>query len=270
MSTDLQVTQAIDHHAWEDLFRAPAEPIRRALGLRAERYERALLLEAPGVDHVLFNRFIDIRLPEQTDRLRDALRRYDVLGTTRYFVQPVRGGPRAQALLRDAGLAPYRRRWVKFLRTEGTTPVVRTELDVRTARPQEAEACARLLVDGFDLPTEAAPVFASLVGRDGWHVEVAVGDGRPVGVGVLYAHGDAAALMFAATDPAYRGRGAQSALMKRRIDHALARGCRWIATETGEAVAGEPNPSEHNIRKFGFRPVAVRENHAKAGVAWAS
>jgi GNAT superfamily N-acetyltransferase len=69
-------------------------------------------------------------------------------------------------------------------------------------------------------------------------------------------------LDWGATAPAFRRRGSQSALLRRRILDALDMGCRLILTETGEEVEGDPQHSYKNILRMGFREAYVRENYA--------
>jgi GNAT superfamily N-acetyltransferase len=76
----------------------------------------------------------------------------------------------------------------------------------------------------------------------------------------LYVLGDAGWLGAASTLPSARGRGAQGALMARRIEDGRAFGCRWFVTETGEETAAHPNPSLRNMMRAGFRVAYHREN----------
>lgn len=91
---------------------------------------------------------------------------------------------------------------------------------------------------------------------------------RAVAVGLLFLDGGAGYLAAGATLPDARGRGAQGALMARRVRDALALGCRVIATETGEEIPGEPNPSHNNMVRCGFRVLYKRPNWTRPGIAW--
>lgn len=72
-------------------------------------------------------------------------------------------------------------------------------------------------------------------------------------------------LDWAATLPAYRGRGGQGVVLCQRIRDALDLGCRGLLTTTGEAVEGDPQHSYRNIERVGFRPIYTRENFVPAG-----
>ena len=79
--------------------------------------------------------------------------------------------------------------------------------------------------------------------------------------GALFVKGDVGWLGIASTLPAYRPRGAQGALMARRIRDGADLGCRWLVTETGEDTPHHPNPSYHNMLRTGFSLAYRRPNY---------
>ncbi len=79
-----------------------------------------------------------------------------------------------------------------------------------------------------------------------------------VATGALYVDGQAGELVSGATRPEYRGRGAQSALVARRTQDALAAGCDWVFSETGKPGPGEQNPSLDNLQRAGFQVIYDR------------
>lgn len=270
MQSQFERARRVDRAAWRDLFLAAPPRVSAELGLRAECFDDALVLEAPGIDHLLFNRVVDVRLPQQAEVVRDNVRRFEGQGIRRFFVQPVENAWSRERVGQELGLEPYPRRWIELARGGGAVPEPATPFRLREARREEAQACAAILASAFDMPAAAEPVLRALVGRPRWRVEVALEAETPVAAGVSFVDGSAATLLFAATDPAFRRRGAQGALMARRVAHALDRGCRLIATETGEKVDGEVNHSERNMRRCGFRVVGIRENYAPGGTRWRS
>ena len=92
---------------------------------------------------------------------------------------------------------------------------------------------------------------ASLVARDRWRAYGAFDGDALVGVGALFVEGDVGWLGLGGTLPFHRGRGAQGAVMARRIKDAIAVGCTSIATETG-ILPGRANPSLDNMLRCGF------------------
>jgi GNAT superfamily N-acetyltransferase len=150
--------------------------------------------------------------------------------------------------------------WMKFRR--GVAPrEARSDLDVDRVGPDRADDFARVVVGGFDLPDWTLPLPTNVVGRPGWSCHVAYDGGRPVGAGALFVQDEVGWLGFGATLPAFRGRGAQSAILAARIEDARKQGCSTVVTETGELEEGRPSGSYRNILRAGFREAGVRPNY---------
>jgi GNAT superfamily N-acetyltransferase len=77
----------------------------------------------------------------------------------------------------------------------------------------------------------------------------------------LYVHGDVASLNATATLPAYRNRGAQTALITARIKAATDAGCQWLVAETGVPDEGTSSRSlDNNLMRAGLLPRYIRQN----------
>lgn len=167
-------------------------------------------------------------------------------------------------LLAAAGATPGST-WVKFAgRTDLDLPEVSTDLRVDVLQPEQGAEYARVMCLGFDMPLDS-PLpgwFARLPGhRDTGLTTYGAWDGDElVAAATLLTHGDNASLCGAATLPSHRGRGAQGALMVRRIRDAAARGCATVVTETGAETPESPNPSLHNMRRLGLTELYERQN----------
>jgi len=83
----------------------------------------------------------------------------------------------------------------------------------------------------------------------------------PIAGGALYVMGDVAWLGLAGTVASARRRGAQSALIRHRVNSAYALGCRWVVVETAEDTPERPAPSFHNLRRLGFNVAYPRSNY---------
>jgi hypothetical protein len=116
--------------------------------------------------------------------------------------------------------------------------------------------------NAFAMPSAFEAWLVGLAGRPPWRAYVALDGARVVGAGYLYLDGTDAWLGIGGVLPEVRGRNARRALMVLRIRDAVLARCTRIATETGEPVAGEPNPSPANMRYCGFRQVCSRLNYA--------
>lgn len=138
-----------------------------------------------------------------------------------------------------------------------------TDLRVCRLGVDHATEYARVIRTGFGMPPDPAMEawFAEVpsFGED-WVTYGAWAGDDLAAVANLFVHGDVATLSGAATLPAFRRRGAQSALMAARIREGAARGCTWLSTETWPESPGNPNPSQHNMRQLGLTELYVRRN----------
>jgi ribosomal protein S18 acetylase RimI-like enzyme len=266
--------EAVEATAWADLIMAAPPAARRAAGLSVEIVGPGCVISARALPGMLFNRAIAIgREPAAIGRAVRHFQERDIRSFL-LLLGPAAHHPEVSALLRGHGIERYRRAWDKFVRSAAQdAPSIATDLAIRPTRPADARACGRLLADVFETGEPSVDLFAAVIDRPRWHVLVACapGDasGRPVAVAGLFTQGDLGYLAFAATDPAFRRRGAQGALMVRRIREAAALGCSMLTTETGQPLPGEPTSSHRNMLRCGFRIAQRRENFAPAGATWA-
>jgi hypothetical protein len=141
--------------------------------------------------------------------------------------------------------------WVRDAQPPPDEPA--TGLELRRLEPEHAAEFAALVCTAYANPARLAPLHAASVGRPRWHHWGAFDEGRLVSAGILYVHGAVGRLFTAGTLSAHRGRGAQGALLARRMCEARALGCRWLTAETADDRPGKPNPSVHNLVRLGFR-----------------
>ena len=262
-------------HEIEDIERAFLESLSAAaigslgaeLGMRSQVVGSAFasVFGALPATAVVANRAIGLGLSgvETRDTVDGIVDLYAEAGVARYFVHvhPDSRPDGIGAWLASRGLEEARA-WMKFRRGRAAPPEVRTDLEIRPARPEDAEAFGRIEAEAFDLGAAGAPWVARLIGRPNVHVYMSFDGDEPAGAGVLFVKDGVGWLDWGATLPAFRGRRSQSALLRRRIVDALDLGCRMIATTTGEEVPGDPQVSYHNILKMGFEPAYLRKNYA--------
>jgi len=170
--------------------------------------------------------------------------------------------------LERRGLQPNGTGWARFYRPAGPaheTPS-QTDLTVRPLSPGEGWHFGSTMVDGFGLAAVVGPWFAALVGRPGWHIYVAYDQGIPAGCGALYTQEGWGWMGCDTTLLEYRGRGAQAALIQRRVADAMAMGITALAAETGQPAPGmeHSSPSYRNYAKAGFVKAYVRPNFRRS------
>ena len=125
---------------------------------------------------------------------------------------------------------------------------------LRTARvePGDAEHWATVMWDIFDMADEAnIALVAATLHRPEFEAYACWDGDEIVATGLVRLHPEAAHLFSGATRPAYRGRGAQSALIAARVEAAQRAGCPLVIAETGVAEYGY-NASARNLIRAGF------------------
>ena len=243
----------IEAAAVEDSFSLATAAEREALGLYCEWHGDTLVTACRAEPDILMNRTFGFS-PADIDKLPGMLDVYRRMGSKRAFISmDEEAFTQAQDPLQRAGLTAARP-WVKFMRDDSPAPAATTDLAVREIGTEHGEALGNVICNAFDLPKGWAPILGRLAGREHWHAFATFDGEMLAGGGLVYVRDGIAWIGFGATDPAFRQRGSQSAVMSARIERARELGVKVMQTETGEAVPGDPQHSYHNIERAGFRP----------------
>jgi GNAT superfamily N-acetyltransferase len=91
-----------------------------------------------------------------------------------------------------------------------------------------------------------------------WRQWIAYADGGPVAAALSFIRDGIAWLGWGATLPAFRGRGAHSALIAHRVNDACNSGCEYITTETAPSIGERTDASFRNCARSGFSFVYER------------
>jgi hypothetical protein len=258
---DARLLELIEAEAWADIYRAVPAALAEEQGIAVlDLGAAAACIVARGVPSLMLNRVIGlgVGVPATSAMLDLAA---EAFGETRYMipVAPQCQPPELTGWLRARGFeAGYA--WMKFERGAEPPPAAATELEMRRAAPEDADAFGQALVAGYELPGWMAGWVAALVGRPGWSCYVAFAGSEPAAAGCAYIRPPVAWLGLAGTVPELRRRGGQGAIMAARITEAIEAGCTAIGTETGERVLGRASASYSNIMRFGFTEAYVRPN----------
>jgi len=241
---------------------------REAMGLSLTNLDGVFVSVAARGGNILVNRSIGlgIRQPATLHQVAEIRRIYDRAGVGRFFVHASTiARPRPiGSLLEQAGLVRDRA-WMKFARGSEPADEPAIDLQVREIGVEHARDFGRIAGTAFGLPEAAWAGVAGLVGRPGWHVFMSFDGHRPAGTGALFVENGVGWTEWGATDPDFRRRGSQSALLARRVNAAVSLGCTVIGTCTGEAVAGEEQHSYRNIQRAGFTEMGLRDNYSPTG-----
>jgi ribosomal protein S18 acetylase RimI-like enzyme len=219
------------------------------LDLRLERFGAAVAPASPRAPELDFvNRIEGLRAAD-AGRVGELLPYYAAAGVDPWI--ELAPEPGLDEL--GAALAPAGPRLVAFYAVLFGPPESRPiDLDVRRAEAEEAESAGRLLLEGREVPEPARSrhgrALASAVERAcGW-LYVARVDGMPAAAAVLSFSDSVGFLANAATLPAFRGRGCQTALIAARLADARASGCDLVSS--GAAFGSQ---SQRNLERAGLR-----------------
>jgi len=233
--------------------RAGVEAYRAIYQEQALAIGAAVVFHAPQApDSPMLNRVVGLGIDEPATEaaLDEALA---LLADTRHYVAVTPGAepPQLGAWLAERGFEPGWG-WMQFSRGIDELPAVETELELMEVGSERSADFARVVAVGYGLPDATLPLVARAPAHPDWTCWLAVGDGEPAGAAALHVGDGTACLGFAATLPAHRGKGAQSALLATRIRRAAEMGCDLVVTETGERREGLPSNSYRNILRAGF------------------
>jgi GNAT superfamily N-acetyltransferase len=112
-------------------------------------------------------------------------------------------------------------------------------------------------VAGWNIPDRDRDGFKANVrpwlGQPGWTLYLARVEGRAAATATLYIDGRRAYCADAATDPAFRRRGLQAALLRRRLQQAKEAGVDFVTSGAGYLSA-----SHRNMERVGMRLLSLR------------
>ncbi|MGB2691897.1 MAG: GNAT family N-acetyltransferase [Thermodesulfobacteriota bacterium] len=237
----------------------------KAIGLYLLEVDDALAAAAVNDPSVVINRTLGLgtanEISEKT--IKNIKGFYRDLLIKKYFlhIYPDELPENGNEILDELGFQKSRG-WMKFSRDNSPAPNAPTELEIREASTtEEATHFGRIVASAFGMTELSAPMLAGLYNDPAWYIFLSYSDDSPAGAGAMYVSGESAWMEWGATDPNFRRRGSQAAIMAARIQKAIELGCKQMFTETGEAVEGDPQHSYKNILKAGFKESVLRENY---------
>jgi GNAT superfamily N-acetyltransferase len=250
--------------AWGDFYRAAPSEAARALGIRVGESGGSLVTGVSSADVLALNRVLGLGLEGLAEgkNIDDLVSYYAAAGVPRFFVQlsPAALKSELPTLLEDRGFR-HHNNWVKLRRDAAPPPVTETDLEVSLIDGTGAQDFAEIVTTCFQWPKGVRDWVAGMIGRPGWRHYMAFDGVKPVATAALFVWRDMAWLDFAATLADYRGRGAQSGLLARRISDAASLGCSELVVETAEETPQRGAPSYCNVLRFGFQLAYTRPNY---------
>lgn len=215
------------------------------------------------IDILAFNRVVGLGIKEPIDeRVVDIiLNKIEANQVNRFFIQvhPEVYSDQVRRLFELHDFYHYNN-WVRLVRDTSPPHKVKTKLEIKTITKNESKLFGEIVVKAFEWPDELTQWLASPVGRKNWYHYIAFEKNIPVATAAFFHSGDFAWFDFAATHPEHRGKGAQSALLAKRIEDCRKLGIKTIIVETAEQTSKKESPSYRNVLKAGFKEAYKRPN----------
>jgi GNAT superfamily N-acetyltransferase len=215
------------------------------------------------IDILAFNRVVGLGIKEPIDeRVVDIiLNKIEANQVNRFFIQvyPEVYSEKLRRLLELYNFSHYNN-WVRLVRDTSPAHKVQSKLEIKNITKNESELFGESVIKAFEWPDELTEWIASPIGRKNWCHYLAFDKNVPVATAAFFRSGDYAWFDFAATHPEHRGKGAQSALLARRIDDCRKLGVKTIIVETAEQTSKKESPSYRNVLKAGFKEAYKRPN----------
>ena len=265
------ILELVERDAWLDLFAAAPDDCARTFGISSQRLGDMAVLASHEIAIVEFNRAMCVGMvvPATETELDEAsawLQTNAALGWALQVAPAAQTGAVRDWLQRRAMTASGTG-WAKFERGISPVPHVQTSrVDVRPVNAESADAFGQIVQAGFGLPVGTAEWFAALSGRPRWHLYLAYDGETPIASGAAFVQHGVAWFGIDATLGDYRRRGAQTALIHRRVEDGRAARLAGLTAETGQPSAGQEaaHTSYSNYTRAGFARAYVRPNYKVA------
>jgi hypothetical protein len=192
----------------------------------------------------------------EPDGLRHLIGLFGQAGVERFSVSltPGPGVDEIRRRLVATGFKPRGAKQAVVLRDARPPANLTDAFAVRELGPDEVQARA-VELKAMLYWAEAHESFVTTAGVSGFSHFMAFSGDEAAAAGALAVKDGFGCLMLAATAPAFRGRGAQRALIGARIAKGLALGCDHFVSETEQVLV----PSYRNLRRAGFELAYEKE-----------
>jgi GNAT superfamily N-acetyltransferase len=252
----------VDRRFWRDIWKSVPAEVAGERGIQVRDFGSIQVTVAEALAQIgMLNLVLGTAEAEGQSDLEAAVAWAEERSTPYVSVTPgLPGSSAAEEWLRAQGFEPTYA-WMKFVRDPHPPRFPAPDgVEVVEVTAPDQEPFGTIAALGFGMPAWGAELFAHLPGRDGWRCYVARVDGEAQGCGAMVIEDGIAELGIGATLEAARGRGCQTALLRRRILDAAEAGCHTLLVETGERVPDRPSTSYRNILKAGFEEAYLRPN----------
>jgi hypothetical protein len=259
-----ELVEFAEARAWSSFYRSAPTATADALGIQVVTVGPTTALAMAGAPFPLVNRVIGLGVgaPATEGVLDELLDVYGGIGVKDFAVQIAESaGPSELTRWLDERNLVAGGAWAKACRGNGPVSAPEGPARVERASQLDVDTFGDVATRGYEMPEVFGPLFGGLVGKPDWHAYLAYDGPEAIATGAMYVMGDVAWLGMGSTVPDHRRRGAQGALLARRLQDGIELGCRWFVTETGAEDPERPNASLRNMLRVGFEVAYLRRNH---------
>jgi GNAT superfamily N-acetyltransferase len=259
---DSAALDRVDRRFWREIWESVPTEVAAEHGVEVRRFGPIQVTTVRALGRVgMLNLVLGAAEAMERSDLEAAIAWAEERSTPYVSVTPgLPGSAATEEWLRGQGFEPTYA-WMKFVRDPHPPRFPAPDgVEIVEVTTPDQEPFGTIAALGFGMPAWGAELFAHLPGRDGWRCYVAQVDGEAQGCGAMVIDDGVAELGIGATLEGARGRGCQTALLRRRVLDAAEAGCHTLLVETGERVPDRPSTSYRNILKAGFEEAYLRPN----------
>ena len=225
------------------------------MGVEIQKFGQATAFSVKNIPGPSFNTVKGLQAGDEPyiEQILDFYKQKEI--PVRFELTPAAASPELLTYLHQAGFYHYdfhTTLYASISKINKMDKVNQPELSIRKLERDEFEAFADIYVKGFQMPEFLKSGVAQnneiLYDNAQWRFFLASFDNKPAGIAVLFVKDSIATLAAAATTPAFRNKGIQSALIKQRIQEAVRNECDLIV---GQAKFG--SVSQNNMERAGLQ-----------------
>ena len=265
----MSASEAVQRKAWRLLSRAAPFELADALGIRCEEIGSTLYQGALGVPGAQFNKVFSFGIDgDIASASIDAAAHWleHACCEQSLLMAPTRGSDE------EVGGMLLAKRFQRFPLDiaifhmdviDVPDLASSSDIDVRPVGPEHAALFGEVLSDGLSAPVAAPWLAAFAISQPGLTAYLAYQGSLAIGAAALFIDGDWGWLFIAAVRPAFRNRGAQTALLARRLDDGRKAGVRTFNIGALRPAPGHGDvfASYRNIGRAGFKFAYNRPNY---------
>jgi len=247
---------------WKDYYIKKSIP---QLSLNFKIIENSFCFAVPETATLAFNRVLLFGLKNKiTDsQLNKIINFYKSIGSKRFMIQvsPFASPSNYEEILIRNGFYLHNY-WSKlYMELKSTIEIADNSLIIEQIDESAKSDFQKIILDAFQFDNDTHLLFCDSIGKSNWSYYLVKENDIPIAASSLFINEQTASLAVGATLSNKRGKGAQTLMIKRRLNDAFLKGCKYAIVETAKDTVENPSVSYRNVLKNGFRLVYNRPNY---------